>query len=169
MVKKAVKSEDSISLDNILPAVDKKNIEYYDTLNQEQQKKFPSWLYMRYVSSVKGDPDLARYYLLATNMCVNKKFSDLKNHNKLHYLSMTAASPGLGKQYHQFIAPPKNSKVNKKRINLLEKLFPHLNDKELEVLDAINTNDDIKDHLMSLGWTDKDIKNAMSNKNTDED
>lgn len=162
-------SNSDISLDSVLPAIDRKNIDWYDSLNPEQQKKFPAWLYMRYLSSVKGNADLARYYLLATNMCVNKRFNSIKNHNKLHYYSMTVASPDMGKQYHQFIPPLKSSKSNKKRLNLLEKLFPNLNDKELEVLDATNSTEDIEEYLVSLGWTDKDIKAALSNKNTDEE
>lgn len=170
MAKKAAKTSDAdISLDNVLSAVDKKNTEWWETLNPEQQKKFSSWLYMRYVSNVNGDPDLARYYVMAANERINKKFSTLKNHPKLQYLLMTSASPGMGKQYHQWLPPAKVGKSNRKRLNLLAKLFPNVSDKELEVLDQINTNEDIEQHLISLGWADKEIKAALSNKNTDED
>lgn len=160
--------ESNINLDSVLSAVDTKNVDWFDNLNATQQKKFSSWLYMRYTSNVKGDPDLARYYLLATNQRVNKKFSDLKNHQKLQYLLMTTASPGLGKHYHQFISPPKVGKSNTKRLNLLEKLFPNLNDQELELLLEVNDDNDIKNYLISLGWTDKDIKNALSTKSQDD-
>lgn len=170
MAKKAAKKSDAdISLDNVLSAVDKKNTEWWETLNPAQQKKFSSWLYMRYVSNVNSDPDLARYYVIAVNERINKKFSTLKNHPKLQYLLMTSASPGMGKQYHQWLPPAKVGKSNRKRLNLLAKLFPNVSDKELEVLDQINTNEDIEQHLISLGWTDKDIKAALSNKNTDEE
>lgn len=169
MIKKATKSEDSISLDNVLPAVDRKDINWWETLNPGQQKKFPAWLYMRYVSNVSGDPNLARYYLLAVNERVNKKFSDVKGHNKLHYLSMTSASPGMGTQFHQFLPPPKLGKSNKKIFNLLEKLFPMANDQELELLSDINDNTELEQYLISMGWTDKEIKATLSNKNTDED
>jgi hypothetical protein len=169
MAKKAAKSEDGISLDNVLPAVDRKDTDWWETLTPSQQKKFPAWLYMRYVSNVPGDPDLARYYLLAVNERVNKKFSDVKGHNKLHYLAMTSASPGMGKQFHQFLPPPKLGKSNKKTLNLLEKLFPMANDQELELLSEINSGKELEQYLISMGWTDKEIKAALANKDTDED
>jgi hypothetical protein len=43
------------------------------------------------------------------------------------------------------------------------------NAQELELLSEINDETDIKQYLISLGWPDKEIKNALSNKNTDED
>jgi hypothetical protein len=170
MAKKSVKKEDSdISLESVLPAVDRKDIDWWETLSPAQQKKFSAWLYMRYVSNVTGNSDLARYYLMAVNERVNKHFSEIKNHSKLQYLLMTTASPGMGKQFHQFISPPRVGKSNKKQINLLAKLFPMANDQELEVLLETNTDKDIEQYLISLGWPDKEIKNALSNKNTDED
>lgn len=169
MAKKATASDSAISLESVLPAIDRKDTDYWETLNPAQQKKFSSWLYMRYTSNVKGDADLARYYLLATNQRVNKKFSTLKGHSKLQYLLMTSTSPGMGKQFHQFLAPPKLGKTNKKQLNLLEKLFPMANTQELELLAEINTDKDIEDYLISRGWTDKEIKAAMSTKNTDDE
>lgn len=169
MAKKAANSEANISLESVLPAIDRKDTEWFDTLNPAQQKKFSSWLYMRYTSNVKGNADLARYYLLAANQRVNKKFSDLKGHNKLQYLLMTTTSPGMGKQFHQFLAPPKLGKTNKKQLNLLEKLFPMANDQELELMAEINTEKDIEEYLISHGWTDKEIKAALATKNADED
>ena len=170
MAKKAVQKEDSeISLKSVLPAIDRKNINWWETLTPAQQKKFSSWIYMRYVSNVSGSPELYQYYLVAVNERVNKKFSSLKDHPKLQYLLLTTASPGMGDQFHPFIKPGKRNKSNKKRINLLEKLFPMANEQELEVLSEINTDQDIENHLIALGWTDKEIKSALSNKNTDED
>jgi hypothetical protein len=82
---------------------------------------------------------------------------------------MTSASPSMGKQFHQFINPPKIGKTNKKQINLLSKLFPMSSNQELEVLAEVNSDKDIEEYLISLGWSDKEIKNAMSNKHTDEE
>lgn len=168
--KAAVKDESSIALDNVLPAIDRKDTDWWETLTPAQQKKFSSWLYMRYTSSVTGNPDLARYYLLAVNELVNKKFSDVRKHPKLQYLLMTSASPGMGKQFHQFIAPPKMGKDNKKsNIKLFEKLYPNANSQELEILAAINSEEDILEHLISLGYSDKEIKSVLSVKDTDEE
>lgn len=171
MAKKAtVKDESSISLESVLPAIDRKDVDWWETLTPAQQKKFSAWLYMRYTSNVTGNADLARYYLLAVNERVNKKFSDVRKHPKLQYLLMTTASPDMGKQFHQFIAPPKMGKENKKsNVKLFEKLYPNANRQELEILSTINSEEDILEHLISLGYSDKEIKSVLSTKDTDED
>lgn len=166
--KPAVKSESDISLDNVLPAVDRKDVNWWETLTPPQQAKFPAWLYMRYSSSVNGPADMSRYYLMAVNERVNKKFNDIRKHGKLQYLLMTSASPGMGKQYHQFIPPMKGAKGSSKRVKLFEELFPNLNDLELEIMMDSNTDADVLEYLVSLGWTDKEIKSALSTK-VDED
>lgn len=157
--------ESAIKLADVLPAVDRKDRAWWDKLKQAQKDKFPAWLYMRYSSSVSGNPDFARYYLMAVNETVNKRFNSIKDHPKLQYLLMTAASPGMGTQKHGWIAPGKRGKTDKK-LKLFAKLYPNANDQELEILAATNTEDDILKELQDRGWTEKEIKAAM--KGTDE-
>lgn len=159
MVKKSDSS--TIRLDSILPAIDKKNHEWWQSLTVEQQTKFSSWLYMRYTSSVSKSPDFARYYLVSTNERVNKHFSSLKNHPQLLYLLMTSASPGLGTQRHEWIQPSKRNSTSSK-YKLLATIFPMANDKELEILDLYNTEQDIKQYLQDLGYDDKKIKSLVN-------
>lgn len=152
--------ESAIKLADVLPAVDRKDRAWWDTLNPLQKQKFPAWLYMRYTSSVKGNADFARYYLMAVNESVNKRFNAIKEHPKLQYLLMTAASPGMGTQRHEFVKPIKRGKADKKS-KLLAKLHPNANDQELEILAQINDDMDIIRELEDRGWTQKDIKAAM--------
>ena len=163
MAKKT--SEYSIELNDLLSAIDNKNRVWWDKLSKEQQDKFNSWLYMRYASSVTTNEDFSRFYLMAVNEVVNKKFTSLKKHPKLQYLLLTAASPGLGKQRHIYVAPPKAGKGIKKRYNLLSKLFPMSNNIELEILNQ-STDDELKSYLESLGWTDKEINLAIKKLNS---
>lgn len=168
MAKKPADPETSISLDNVLPAVDRKDVNWWETLKPGQQAKFPGWLYMRYSATVQGPADLSRYYLMAVNERVNKHFSVLnKNHKKLQYLLMTSASPGMGKQYHPYMQPPRAGKGSVKRRNLIASLFPMSSEKEIDVIAATNTDDDIRDHLIDLGWSDKDIKKAFAKQETE--
>lgn len=167
MAKKAASSESSISLDNVLPAVDRKDLNWWETLSEPQQQKFPAWLYMRYSSSVQGPADLSRYYVMAVNQRVNKNFSAIKKHKKLQYLLMTSASPGMGKQYHPYIQPPKAGKGVQKKRNLIASLFPMIGEQEIDVLATINSDDEIKEYLIDLGWPDKDIKKAFSKTESD--
>ena len=150
----------SIKLADVLPAIDRKKVSWWDDLRQEQKDKFPAWLYMRYAASVEGDPDLARYYLMAVNETVNKRFNAIRHHPKLQYLLMTAASPGMGTQRHGWIPPAKRGKADKKS-KLFSKLYPNARDDELEILSAINDDMDVIRELEDRGWTQKDITAAM--------
>ena len=152
--------ESSIKLADVLPAVDRKDRDWWEGLKQAQRDKFPSWLYMRYASNVEGNADFARYYLMAVNETVNKHFNTVRHHPKLQYMLMTAASPGMGTQRHGWIPPAKRGRADKKE-KLLSKLYPNASDDELEVLSAINDDIDIIRELEDRGWTQKDIKAAM--------
>lgn len=162
MAKKAkVPDEGSIALKDVLPAVDRKDRDWWNSLNPKQKEKFPAWLYMRYCSTVNGSPDVSRYYVMAVNETVNKRFNALRKHQHLQYLLMTAASPGIGTQYHTYIPPLKRG-GGKKKFNLLTEIFPHYGDQEIEVLTSIISEEEIYDHLIAMGWTDKEIKDAMA-------
>lgn len=152
--------ESAIKLADVLPAIDRKDRDWWEGLKQSQKDKFPAWLYMRYASNVEGNADFARYYLMAVNETVNKRFNTVRHHPKLQYMLMTAASPGMGSQRHGWIPPAKKGKANKKS-KLFSKLYPDASDDELEILSAINDDMDIIRELEDRGWTQKDIKAAM--------
>lgn len=161
MAKKAkIADSSAIQLNPLLTAIDKKDHAWWDSLTEEQKKKFSSWLYMRYTSSVSRNPDFARYYLVSTNEKVNKNFSSLKNHPQLIYLLLTSASPGLGTVRHEWIQPSKKSSSSDKS-KLLATLFPMANETELEILDLYNTEQDLAEHLRDLGYDDKKIKSMI--------
>lgn len=158
--------ESDIKLNDVLPAVDRKDRNWWNKLNSAQRSKFPAWLYMRYAASAEGNPDISRYYLMAVNEAVNKRFNTIKNHPQLQYLLMTAASPGIGTVKHKWIAPAKRGKADK-RTKLLSKIFPNANDDELEILSKINDEKDIVAYLESMGWQDKEIKAATKGTSDD--
>ena len=152
--------ESAIKLADVLPAVDRKDRDWWEGLRPAQKDKFPSWLYMRYASNVEGNADFARYYLMAVNETVNKHFNTVRHHPKLQYMLMTAASPGMGTQRHGWIPPAKRGKSDKKG-KLFSKLYPNASDDELDILSAINDDMDVIRELEDRGWTQKDIKAAM--------
>ena len=152
--------ESAIKLADVLPAVDRKDRDWWESLSQAQKDKFPSWLYMRYASNVEGNADFARYYLMAVNETVNKHFNTVRHHPKLQYMLMTAASPGMGTQRHGWIPPAKRGKSDKKG-KLFSKLYPNATDDELDILSTINDDMDVIRELEDRGWTQKDIKAAM--------
>lgn len=155
-------SEDKLSIKNEMAQFDRKNRNFYDDLTDEEKKKFSPWLMIRWGSSVAGNADLQAYYVMSCNERLNKNFYDIstKEHKKLQWLLATTVSPGMGNQYHQWIAPKKKTTDNK-AINFLRKLYPHLKEDDIKLMSEINTTDELKAYAKGLGWADKDIKKEL--------
>lgn len=155
-------SEDKLSIKNEMAQFDRKNREFYDSLTDEEKKKFSPFLMIRFGATVTGDPDLQAYYLMSCNERLNKNFFDVNTtqHKKLQWLMATTVSPGMGNQYHQWIKLGKKATDNKS-VKFLRELYPHLKDDELKLMSEINDKDDLKEYARGLGWADKDIKKDL--------
>ena len=103
-----------IDLFDVLAAMDKKDYGYYDKLTEEQKKKFVPYMMVLWMSCIKGAEGIARYYVMSTNEYANKYLfnENVQKHPKLQWLMLCSASPGLGKQFHQWI-PHIKEKVSK--------------------------------------------------------
>lgn len=88
-----------------LAALDKKDYGYYDRLTPEQQRKFAPFMLIKWLSYVKGSGDIAGYYVMSTEYNANKYFfnESVSKHPKLQWYMLCASSPGLGKQFHQWL------------------------------------------------------------------
>jgi len=94
-------------------ALDSKDYGYYDRLTSEQQKRFVPYNILLWMSAVKSkNPVLAEYYLNSANHYANTFFLDsaIQDHPKLLWLMLCAISPGIGKQFHEWI-PHLNSSI----------------------------------------------------------
>ena len=98
---------DPLSINNEMAQFDKKNRDFYNSLTDEQKKKFSNFLMIRYGSSVSGSADLQHFYLVATNERLNKKWFNCSKHPQLQWLMATTVSPGMGTHRHNWIAPKK--------------------------------------------------------------
>ena len=144
----------NIQLKDICLAIDKRNKKFYNNLDPEQQKKFSTWIYMRYASSVDS-PIFNDHYLQIVNDFVNVNFNDLRHHTELQWLLMSLC--GIGKkQFHPWIKPGKREGQPKIK-NWLSRTFPNLKDSELDTLIELNTIDELKDYAVQQGLTDKEI------------
>jgi hypothetical protein len=94
---------EKLSIANEMMQFDRKNRGFYDSLTDEERKKFSNYLMIRWGSAVQGSSELQEFYLIATNERLNKHFFAINKHPKLQWLMLCAASPGLGKQFHQWI------------------------------------------------------------------
>ena len=123
-----------------LTAIDKKDYSYYDRLTPEQQKKFVPFMLIHWISAVKGASELQSYYLQSTEYHANKYLfnENVQRHPKLVWLMLCAASPGLGKQFHQWIphirervSKLKESPKNKEIKDYYKKVYPKAADTDL--------------------------------------
>ena len=142
---------EKLSIQNEMTQFDRKNRGFYDSLTDEERKKFSNYLMIRWGSSIQGSAELQNYYLQSSNHYVNKRFFDINRHPKLQWLCATAVSPGLGTHRHQWIAPKKKEAGASGIRKQIAELFPYLKDDEIELMAKINTKKDIDAYLKQLG------------------
>jgi hypothetical protein len=146
---------DPLSINNEMAQFDKKNRQFYNSLTDEQKKKFSNFLMIRYGSSVSGSADLQHFYLVATNERLNKKWFNCSKHPQLQWLMATTVSPGMGTHRHNWIAPKKKEAGATGIKKQLAELYPLMKDDEIELMSQINTKKDIDEYLKAAG---EDIK-----------
>ena len=146
---------DKLSIQNEMSVFDKKDRDFYNSLTDEERKKFSNFLMIRYGSSVQGSADLQHFYLVATNERLNKHFFAINKHPKLQWLCSTTVSPGMGTQRHQWIAPKKKEVGANAHRKQLAELYPHLKDDEVDLMAKINTKKDIEEYLKLSGQETK--------------
>ena len=148
---------DKLSIANEMGCLDRKNRHFYDSLTDEEKKKFSNYLMIRWGSSVSGSTDLQHYYLLMTNERLNKHFFAINKHPRLQWLCATTISPGMAilgsTPRHNWISPKKKEpNAIKKQI---AELYPNMKDDEVELMSKINTKKDLDDYLKTLGQETK--------------
>ena len=141
--------------------LDTKNRAFYDELNEEERKKFSTYLMLRYAASVEGGPDIQEWYLRVTNERINANFFDLGKHPKLQWLLCTTVSPDMGRQRHYWQASKKKEGSNSKALKFLTKLYPHLRTDELELLAELNDAKELKALAKTMGMSDSEIKKDL--------
>jgi len=152
MVKKATSPK--LNIRNEMRCLDLKDRGFYDSLDDEEKKKFSTYLMIRWGSSVSGSSDLESFYVIAANELLNKHFFAINRHPKLQWLCATAISPALGAQNHVWIAQGEKNKKKSDGMKKLSQIFPQAKQQDLEVLYQLNSDDDIRQYLNDQGHTD---------------
>lgn len=155
-------SSDKLNLRNELSALDRKDRGFYDSLSEEEKKKFSPYLMLRYSASVEGSADMQAWHLMATNERVNKHFFDISTtqHKKFQWLMCTTVSPGLGSQRHYWL-PTKKTNTNNRAIKFLTEIYPAAKADEIELLAQINSTEDLRNLAREYGWDDRRIKSEL--------
>lgn len=151
---------DKLHIQNEMLQLDRKNREFYDELTDEEKKKFSTFVLLRWGCTIQGDPEFQKYYIQSCNEQVNKHFWDLNKHPKLQWLLLTCISPNMGTFKHEWIGYSGKQSKNK-RVKILANLYPDKKMSDLETLEKLMSKEEFLDMLKSLGWQDKDIKEAL--------
>jgi hypothetical protein len=132
---------------------DEKDRDFYDSLTDEERKKFSNYLMIRWGSAVHGSRELQEFYVVATNERLNKHFYAVNRHPKLQWLMATSVSPGMGVHRHQWIAPKKKESGSSEVKKTLMQLYPTMKLSDIETLAAITDPKELKEHLKNMGQT----------------
>ena len=146
---------EKLSIQNEMMQFDRKNRGFYDSLTDEERKKFSNYLMIRWGSAVQGSTELQEFYLVATNERFNKHFFAINRHPKLQWLTATTVSPAMGTHRHQWIAPKKKEAGSNEVKKFLLEQFPTMKASDIETLSNFVTKKDIKEHQHEHGYADK--------------
>ena len=163
-----------------LTAIDKKDSSYYDRLTPEQQKKFVPFMMIHWISAVKASSDVQSYYLQSTEYHANKYLFNeaVHKHPKLQWLMLCAASPGLGKQFHQWIPHIRervtrllDSPKQKEIKEYFKKVYPKTSDSDLTLLSEVYVDNHKKKMYLAKKFPELkfDEIELLSDLTTDED
>ena len=142
-------------------AIDKRDFEWYNSLNEEEKKSLSMFVLMRYASSTDSKtPEINEHYLSNVNDDVNVHFNAIVKHPELQFRLMQRAGIGAN-QFHKWIKPCKRNKA-KKANSLMSAFFlemhPHLNDYEVAILIDNHTKEELTAMLENYGVQKKKIK-----------
>lgn len=166
-----------------LNALDRKDYSYYSKLTEEQKKKFVPYMLIQWLSSVKGNKNVQQYYLASVDHHANKYLFNetVQKHPELVWLMLCAASPGVGKQYHQWIpnisqsiSKLKSSPKMKDITEYYTKIYPNVEKSDIkEIATAFIDEHKIKkyiaDHYPNLKLEDiETLSKLITQKDIDE-
>lgn len=144
---------------NVNKAIDTNDRYYYRNCTDEERASFPMWTYQRWCSSTQN---YTSHALVMTNELVNVDHNILsKDHPELLWMCMSLT--GVGRVgYHPWIKPPKGQGKKDAVLGWLIEIKPLANMCEIEMLRAMNTNEELIEYAKTLGCDDDKIKEIFN-------
>lgn len=140
-----------LSIRNEMREFDLKNREFYNSLTDEERKKFSNYLMIRWGSAVQGNRELQEFYVIATNERLNKHFFAVNRHPKLQWLMATSVSPGIGTPDHPWIPPKKKDGGTNEVKKTLLKIYPNMKIADIETMCVLVDRKDLREFLKQSG------------------
>jgi len=139
-------AQNTLPVKDILAAIDMGAKNVWDELSDEEKKQVNFWLLNRYVSSVKGNREAQELAVFKTNEYYNKNWNSLgTRHPKLQWQLLCQAGNTGKIEYHQWIGFKQKGKSNSSAIKLLQEIYPHMKQDEVELLAGISTTKELKE------------------------
>lgn len=129
----------------LLAEIDRKNINYYDTLSDEEQKGFQPFVVMRWLSGTK---DSGQVCLL--NEITNRYIFNLSNHKGLLYRLLTVCTSGKTKRYAWMKALPRKGGAFPMTISVLCDYYQFSKRYAVDALSVLS-DETILEHAEFLG------------------
>ena len=152
MTKKTTKpkKQAKLPIKDVLSAVDRRDYDFYQNLDQDQKKEFSPYVLMRYMSNVNGDTDTQEWFLERTNEMINKNHWILsKNHKPLLWKLYAGVGAGMN-AFHPYLA------MAKTELNKFEKLVAELNPsmklEDVKFLSSMMTDSDKEELFDNMGF-----------------
>ena len=152
-----------LNIQNEMAKFDQKDRDFYDSLDDDEKKKFSTYLMIRWGSCVSGDFDIQAYYLQMTNKRLNKNFFSVSKgkHDKLNWLAVTTISPGVGNMRHNWISQKKKDGPNAKVRKFFSNLYPSAKESDLDLMAELYDVKAAKKLAEELGMDKAQIKSAL--------
>lgn len=149
---------DKLSLRQILACVDMNYKNAWKEFNEEERKSVNFWLLNRYVSLLENNykSPYQKYNriqkenaIIKTNERYNKRFNDIgvskdNGHRELMWQLLCTAGGTGNIENHSWIGFKKRNGSNSKAVKLLQQIYPHLKEDEVETLAGISTKKELK-------------------------
>lgn len=156
MATAKTKKKRELDLGRLLKAVDHRDYNFYDGLNEKELKEFSPYILMRFTSNSNGDTEIQEWFIERTNEFVNKNFFSLSNkHDKLLWQLYAATGPGVSFN-HQYL-PTKKIEFNKIE-KLLSEIHPTYKAEDIKLLAGLMTEKEISELLDNMGFDKKQRK-----------
>ena len=142
-------AQEKLPIKDILAAIDMNAKSVWKELSDDERKQVSFWLLNRYVSAVQGSREAQELAVFKTNEYYNKHFNDIgvgkdNGHQKLMW-QLLCMSGNTGKnEFHPWIGFKKRDGSTGAAVKLLEQIYPHLKNDEVELLARISTKKELK-------------------------
>jgi hypothetical protein len=147
--KQVKKKEPKLDISRVIKAVDSKNYEFYDSLNDEERKGFSPYVLMRFISSAPGtDREVQEHFVEMTNELINKNHWELSNQHPALMWKLYAATGAGVSCFHQYL-PTLKYEFDKFE-NLIGELNPAMKPDEVKMLASMmdeNDREELFDHM----------------------